>query len=102
MGISSDVITIATAKAKPGKEKELEQALRAVAAPTRAQPGCIVFNLHRSVDDPGVIMGFERWASKEEHDRHMEGAHFQKLMVAMADIVAEPPKIAWYQIMDEK
>jgi|SRR5437764_340362 acetyl esterase/lipase len=35
-------------KAKPGQEKTLEKALREVAAPTRAQPGCISFSLHHS------------------------------------------------------
>jgi hypothetical protein len=53
---SFDLITIASAKAQPGKEKTLEQALRAVAAPTRAQPGCVDFSLHRSKDDPAVII----------------------------------------------
>jgi len=86
-----DVIVIATAKAKPGKEKELVQALLEVAGPTRLQPGCVAFSLHRSVDDPAVVIGIERWTSKEAHDRHLQGAHFHKLGAAMANIVAGPP-----------
>jgi quinol monooxygenase YgiN len=97
----ADVIVIATAKAKPGKEKALERALRDVSAPTRAQPGCVRFSLYRSEDDPGVIVGVERWKSKGDHDRHLQGPHFQKLAGAMGDIIAGPPQIVWHEIIDE-
>ena len=48
MAARSDVIVIASAKAKPGNGKEVEQALGDVAEPTRAQPGCVLFSLFRS------------------------------------------------------
>lgn len=98
----SDLIVIASAKAMPGKEKELERALRDVAGPTRSQPGSVQFSLHRSVTDPAVIVGFERWASKQDHDRHLQGTHVQKLMAAMSGILAEPPQIQSYEILEER
>ena len=97
----SDLIIIASAKAKPGQEKALEKALREVAGPTRAQPGCVSFSLHRSVDDPAVIVGVERWTRKEDHDRHLQGAHFQKLGGAMGNIIAGPPSVVSYNVLDE-
>jgi quinol monooxygenase YgiN len=97
----SDLIIIAAAHARPGKEKKLEQALRAVAEPTRAQSGSVEFSLYRSLADPSVIIGFERWASKEEHGRHLQGEHVQRLMAAMSDILAEPPQIVAYEIVDD-
>jgi quinol monooxygenase YgiN len=45
---TAQIIVLATAKAKPGKEAELERSLRDVAGPTRAQPGCLQFELYRS------------------------------------------------------
>ncbi len=96
-----DVIVIAMAKAKPGKEEELERALREVAQPTRQQPGCVGFSLYRSEQDPGVIVGIERWKSKADHERHLQGAHFQKLGAAMGNIIAGPPQILWHEIIDE-
>jgi quinol monooxygenase YgiN len=101
MANKSDLIVIATARAKPGKEKALEKALRDVAAPTRAQPGSVAFSLFRSAADPSVIVGFERWSSPREHDRHLQGDHVKKLMAAMSDILAEPPQIVAYEILDE-
>jgi quinol monooxygenase YgiN len=97
----SDLIVLASATAKPGKEKDLEQALRDVAAPTRAQPGCVTFSLLRCTDAPGTLVGFERWASHADHDKHLQGAHVATLMSRMADILAEPPQIVAYEMLDE-
>jgi len=97
----TDLIVFASAKAKPGMEKELEKALRDVASPTRAQPGSVAFSLYRSKENPSVILGFERWASEKDHDKHLQGAHVRKLMAAMADVLAEPPQIVSYEILDE-
>jgi quinol monooxygenase YgiN len=97
----SDLIVIASAKAKPGKEKELEKALLEAAIPTRKQTGCISFSLYKSNEDPNVIIGFERWSSTKDHDKHLQGAHVQTLMTKMADILFEPPKITSYKVADE-
>lgn len=97
----SDLIIIASATAKPGKEADLERALRDVAAPTRAQPGCVQFILYRSTANRSTIIGFERWASARHHEQHLAGPHVQTLMARMADVLAEPPNITAYEIVDE-
>jgi quinol monooxygenase YgiN len=100
-GSVSDLIVIAEASANPGKGQALELALREAAGPTRAQPGCVQFSLYRRKDAPATIVGFERWASAEDHQRHLKGAHVQRLMGRMADILAEPPRIVSYELLDE-
>jgi quinol monooxygenase YgiN len=96
----SDLIVIASATAKPGKESELEQALREVAAPTRAQPGWVAFTLYRMQGSKAMLVGLERWASAADHQRHLQGAHVQKLMSRMADILAGPADIVSYEVID--
>jgi quinol monooxygenase YgiN len=96
-----DLMIIATAKARPGKEGELEAALREVAGPTRAQPGCVEFGLYRVRGSPGTIVGLERWASEADHDKHLQGAHVQRLMGRMGPILAEAPSIVAYEVLDE-
>jgi quinol monooxygenase YgiN len=98
----SDVIVIAPAKAKPGNGEELERVLRELTDPTRAQPGCALFSLYRSVDNPSIIIGFEHSVSRESHQRHLQGAHVKQLMSAMAELLAEPPQISSYETVDEK
>jgi len=98
---AGDVIILAEARAKPGKEAELAQALSEAAGPTRQQPGCVAFSLWQRPDLPATIMGFERWASEADHQRHLRGAHIEKLMQRMADILAEAPRIVAYRVLDE-
>lgn len=101
MSKKTDLIIIATAKAQLGKEKELEKALLNVAKPTREQPGCVSFSLYRSTENPGMIVGLERWESSEAHDTHLKGAHVAKLMSEMGPVLAETPSIISYEIIDE-
>jgi len=98
---SHDMVVFATAKAAPGKEKELEAALRKVAGPTRAQPGSVAFRLYRAVHEPGTLVAVERWASREHHERHLQGEHVRALMAVMGDLLAEPPQIVEFEIIDE-
>ena len=97
----TDIIVLATATAKPGKEAELERALREVAGPTRQQPGCVQFALLRPAGDKSTLVGYERWASEDAHQQHLKGAHVQRLMSRMGDIIAGPPSIVAYEVIDE-
>ncbi len=93
MSSTTEIVVLAIAKAKPGKEADLERALRDAAAPTRAQQGCLQFDLYRSAQDPAAITAFERWSSEENHDRHLQGDHVKALMIRFDGILAAPPEI---------
>lgn len=90
-------IVLATATAKTGAEKALLDALLEVAEPTRAQPGCVSFELLRATDNPNVVTAIERWASKAAHDRHLQGAHVARLMAAMEPLLAGAPSLVAYE-----
>ena len=53
------VTVIAYHQAKPVKEAALRQALLAVCGPTRAEKGCLNYDLHVSPDDPGLLVFHE-------------------------------------------
>jgi quinol monooxygenase YgiN len=90
---ANEIVILATARAKPGREADLEAALREVAAPTRAQKGCLQFELYRPPQDPGTIVAFEHWASSEDHQQHLQGDHLKRLMARFDGILASPPDI---------
>jgi quinol monooxygenase YgiN len=89
----TELVIVATAKAKPGEEAALEAALLEAAIPTRAQRGCQLFELYRSSQDPAAITAIERWASDEDHERHLQGDHLKTLMTKFDGILASPPVI---------
>lgn len=55
------VTVIARFVARDGMEGRLEQELRAMVEPTRAEPGCINYDLHRQSDDERVFVIYENY-----------------------------------------
>ena len=69
---------IAKLKAKSGSEEQLYEECRKLVGPTRAEEGCINYDLHRSVEDPGTFMFYENWESRPLWEQHMESPHLQE------------------------
>jgi quinol monooxygenase YgiN len=72
------VFVVASAKAKVGKEEQLERALKAMVGPTRAEPGCELYELY-TAEKPGVFFFYERWAHRDALKEHTQTAHYKKL-----------------------
>jgi quinol monooxygenase YgiN len=66
---------VAKLKAKSGCEEKLAALLQGLVAPTRAEAGCLAYDLHRSHDDPGTFLFTESWASRALWDAHMASPH---------------------------
>jgi quinol monooxygenase YgiN len=76
--IMNEVYVIAKAIARPGKAELLEAALKAMLAPTRAESGCKLYELHKA-EKSGQFYFYEIWQSHESLERHVETPHFQNL-----------------------
>lgn len=63
---SGPLTIVAQLKAKPGKEKELQQVLQALIEPTRHEKGSINYDMHVSNEDPGLFLFYENWRTKDE------------------------------------
>ncbi|HMD33114.1 MAG TPA: putative quinol monooxygenase, partial [Candidatus Acidoferrales bacterium] len=64
-------------RARPGREAGLEKELRTLVVPSRAERGCIAYDLHVSSDQPGLFLLREIWRSLEHHKRHWETPHMK-------------------------
>lgn len=78
---------IAKLKAKSGAEEQLFEECRKLVAPTLAEEGCINYDMHRSVEDPGLIMFYENWTTRPLWERHMESPHLQEFSANTEDMV---------------
>ena len=56
--------------ARPGKENEVEEALRDVLPPTRGEAGCSNIHAFRSIRDPQVFYIHSRWADEAAFEKH--------------------------------
>lgn len=77
---------IARLKAKPGCEADLERELSALLAPTRAEKGCIQYDMHRSHQDPGLFYFYENWESRELWNDHMKTPHITGFGAKQGDL----------------
>jgi len=87
----SEVVVIAHAKAQPGREEEIERALRENAAASRNESGCVNYAVLRG--DDGTFMTVERWRNREDVDSHMTTAHVQLLLQTIVPMLTAPPQI---------
>lgn len=68
---------IATLRAQAGHEAALGEQLQGLVAPTRREPGCLDYDLHRSNDDPAEYVFYENWISKDDLDKHLQMPHMR-------------------------
>lgn len=61
----------------PGKEEELKEHLLSLTAPTRAESGCIAYDLYQSPSRKHEFMRFEVWASPAALEAHKQTPHLR-------------------------
>ncbi len=60
------------------KADEAARTLRSLRDASRAEPGCLTFDVSRSNDDPNVFVLYEEWKDQAALDYHYETEHFKK------------------------
>jgi quinol monooxygenase YgiN len=88
-----DLHVVALLPAKPGSESVVKEALTALVAPTRAEEGCLAYDLYDSAAAPGTFITVERWRSQADLDAHMQTAHIAQALTVAADHLAGAPQI---------
>jgi len=92
------VTLVVAMRARAGREAELEKELKALVAPSRAERGCIAYDLHASSDVPGLFLLREVWTSLKHHQKHWETGHMKKWAEKKAALVETREASFWRQI----
>jgi quinol monooxygenase YgiN len=86
-----EFVMLGKMKAKQGCEEKLEDALKTLSEATYTEPGCLLYALHRDVEDPSIFVLVEGWVSKEALEAHFNSPHFlQQVSIITSLIVGEP------------
>lgn len=80
---------VANIRANPGRIDLVQAELEKLIAPTRAEEGCVQYDLHRDNDDPAHFMFYETWESRALWQTHMNAPHLAAYMQATDGAVAE-------------
>ena len=76
----SPIILNVFIEAAQGREEELAGLLKELVAPTRAEPGCVSYELNASQEKPGAFLFYEKFADQAALDAHVSSTHFQNFL----------------------
>lgn len=68
-------------KFKPENRDEIQDALRALTAASRQEPGCVAFVPHTLEGDPNTVIIYEQYRDQAAREAHSAAPHFQKYVV---------------------
>lgn len=74
---------VANIFAKDDKIELVKTELRKLIAVTRAEAGCVNYDLHQNNDNPAHFMFYENWASRELWQAHMGSQHLKDYLEAV-------------------
>jgi quinol monooxygenase YgiN len=80
---------VANIKANPDKIELVTSELLNLIDITRAEEGCLNYDLHQDNDNPAHFMFYENWESRELWQTHMNAPHLAAYMEATEGAVAE-------------
>ena len=88
--MSNQKLTIvAKILAKAEKRELVKTELLKLIEPTRAEEGCINYDLHQDNENPNLFLFYENWESRELWQKHMGNDHLAEYVKATEGAVAE-------------
>ncbi|MBY6019228.1 putative quinol monooxygenase [Ferrimonas balearica] len=80
---------VANIVAFPDKAELVKAELLRLIDTTRAEAGCVQYDLHQDNDNPAHFLFFENWESRELWQDHMGNQHLKDYLAATEGAVAE-------------
>ena len=79
---------VANIYAKPEHKHLVREELTKLIAPTRAEEGCLNYDLHQDNQNENHFMFYENWASWDLWQKHMKTDHLVAFQKIADDIIA--------------
>lgn len=80
---------VANIKAKADKVDLVKTELEKLIETTRAEQGCLQYDLHQDNENPAHFLFYENWESRDLWQTHMNNQHLQDYMDATEGAVEE-------------
>jgi quinol monooxygenase YgiN len=88
--MSEFLTVVACLRAKAGEHARLREELQRLVAPTRAEVGCVTYDLYGSKSEPGFFMFHEVWRSAEDLEAHFKTPHMVAISKLLPELLREP------------
>ncbi len=97
--MNDKLTVIAHIRAKAGREAQVREVLLGLIALTRAEAGCINYDLHVSQDDPRQFVFYENWVSESHLESHANSPHLKALRSIADEILERPIEITKWRML---
>jgi quinol monooxygenase YgiN len=87
------VALVVVFRALPGHVDALRTALLELTVATRAEDGCVRYDLHEDVNDPDVLAFYEIWATPAAHAAHDETPHVKAFVARFPELLDGAPRV---------
>ena len=94
---NNQVTVIARVRAKQGMEEIVKNTLVGLIEPSRADEGCINYDLHQDLKNPALFMFHENWTSEEALNNHLATPHLQTFIKKADELLAEPLDVTLWE-----
>ena len=88
------IIQLVTVSIRPEQRDAWLEFMAAQAGRTRAEEGCIGFDVAEDLMTPDRFILIERWADLEAQYRHFRAPEFTQTMEAISAMLAGPPEVS--------
>ena len=93
------IIVLAILEAQAGKEKEFEDALRAMIPKVQDEQGTLAYILHRATDNPAKFMFYEKYKDEEAFAYHGSTPYIAELFAKIGPLFAGEPSVVTYEVL---
>jgi len=98
----TQLTNIAFLRAQSNQTQALGTALSALVEPTRAETGCLNYDLHQSLDDAEAWFVYENWRSSEGLSVHMQSEHLLAFLKAAPDLIVGDVDLRQFAMISKK
>ena len=82
--------------AQPEGAEGMQAVLRDLLEPTRAEPGCLHYELLQNISDPTDFTFVQEWESREAFEAHLKSEHTQQVARKLTRLLKVMPDIRRY------
>ncbi|MGH2346607.1 MAG: putative quinol monooxygenase [Chloroflexota bacterium] len=93
-------VVAASWTAATGKEELVASYLSSLRDATRREEGCLMYLIHRSLENPRVFFIYEQYTSEAAFNSHVTSAHFLEYGRKLAIPHLEHRERSFYELLD--
>lgn len=96
------IVLVARLKVKPEAVEEAKKMALELVDDSRAEEGCLNYDVHQAIDDSTVFVWHETWRDRAAFNEHLEKPYFKDFFARASELAAEDPQIILTRMISEK